>query len=50
MVFLCEREKILVNFDKDGITISCGKKSSIYSYSDIKAIGILHGVGTNSFL
>lgn len=45
-----KEKKFLVNFDKDGITISYGKKSSIYCYNDIKAIGILHGVGTSSFL
>ena len=45
-----KEKKFLINFDKNGITISYGKKSSIYFYNDIKLMGILHKVGTNSFL
>lgn len=49
-LFYMKEKNFFFRFDKDGITISYGKKSSIYSYNDIKVIGILHGVGTNSFL
>ncbi len=45
-----KEKNFLLSFDKEGIMVSHGKKSSVVLYKDIKAIGILHGVGTTSLL